>query len=463
MATDLRDRLGDLAAHAPPGSPPADLWRRGVRRRRLARAGAAGMVVALVALLGVGGWSWRLDHTRVEPVAPQGSPTLPNQFFTPSPWLGAFDGAPGPLITVIPAEQKAMLDSRQGLVGVTAVGNIYGFLDLPDDAVLDGNLTSAFALSPDGRRLAFWLSGPPRGSANTVLEGTTVTGLGTYDTVTGRVRTHHVPTVHGLSPSLLLWADDDTLSFAYNQIQGGDRSGEASGGSHYVGRGVWEAAAAAPQMLPGGQRPLFLDNSTTRGAGGSLVGPAPHGPNWWLMSADDGRDHVSFRTRPVSPLLVPNRSLTRVAAVLRGSHSNVGPLAVGALPSTDAPAAKEVRLRTVNPGLRGWFRPLAWVDDHRLAALGQIVVNGADGTPHVAGEIQLVNLRRGDTRILVERTPANGTEGWDAWLATDLLGAPSVNATPPPDPRDRRAVALGLLIASVLLGLAGWRLRGRRA
>jgi hypothetical protein len=216
-------------------------------------------------------------------------------------------------------------------------------------------------------------------------------------------------------------------------------------------------------MLRGGDRPIFLDNSTTRGAGGSLIAPTPDGHRWWLMPAGDGRAHVSFRTRPVSPLLVPDQGLTRVVAVVRGRHSNVGPLAVGALPAAGSHSGTEVRLRTVTRAMRGWFRPLAWVDDNHVAALGRVVLNRADGSKYLAGDIELVDLRTGDTRSLVEQAPANGTEGWDAWLATDLLGAPTVNATPPPDPWDRRAVAIGLFIGAALLGLLTWGFRGRRA
>jgi hypothetical protein len=137
MATDLRDRLGDLASHAPPGSPPADLWQRGVRRRRLARAGMAAMVVALVALLGVGGWSWR-DHARVEPVAPQGAPHLPDRFYDPSPWLPSFDDPPGPLVAVGMARRKSLLHSWTDLYGVTASGGRYGFLGVSGLADLAG-------------------------------------------------------------------------------------------------------------------------------------------------------------------------------------------------------------------------------------------------------------------------------------------------------------------------------------
>ena len=168
MATDLGDRLGDLASHTPPGSPPADLWQRGVRRGRLARAGAAGMVVALVALLGLGGWSWRLDHTRVEPVAPQEAPHLPDRFYTPSPWLPAFDGPPGPLVAVMTSARKSLLHTGVGLVGVTAATGQYGFLDLPDATVNPGLSDGWVSIAPDGGHVAYWTRNRATGAANGV-------------------------------------------------------------------------------------------------------------------------------------------------------------------------------------------------------------------------------------------------------------------------------------------------------
>ncbi|MFZ2016848.1 MAG: hypothetical protein WAV00_23785 [Nocardioides sp.] len=63
MASDLRDRLSDLASHVPSGAPPTDLWARGLRRRRVTRAGSAVLVASLVLVLGVGAWSWQTART----------------------------------------------------------------------------------------------------------------------------------------------------------------------------------------------------------------------------------------------------------------------------------------------------------------------------------------------------------------------------------------------------------------
>src|SRR4051812_47835292 len=97
MATELHDRLTDLAGLTPVASPPVDLWRRGVRRRRAAVAGRVAMAVLLVALVGLGGWTWHAARP-VVPADSHGSPHLPDHFYTPSPWLPSFDGPPGQLV-----------------------------------------------------------------------------------------------------------------------------------------------------------------------------------------------------------------------------------------------------------------------------------------------------------------------------------------------------------------------------
>lgn len=218
MASDLRDRLEDLAAHTPHGVPPVDLWTRGVRRRRATRAATAVVVAAAVLLVGIGGWAFRTGEQRVEPADTHGAPHLPDRFYQPSPWLHAFDGPPGHLVAVGTAEHRSLFHSRTDVYGVTAVGGAYGFLDLPESAVAGdtGGPTSP-ALSPDGSRLAFWTTGTPSGTPNTHLLGVTITGVSVYDTTTGRVEHAALDTVHGISPALLTWSDDRTLVLGIEQ------------------------------------------------------------------------------------------------------------------------------------------------------------------------------------------------------------------------------------------------------
>ena len=211
MSTDLHQRLADLAGHPPPASPPDDLWVRGVRRRRAAAVGRAAVAVVLAFLVGVGGWTWHQARP-IQPADTHGSPHLPDRFFRPSPWTHQFAGPPGQLVTVFPSERKTLLHDSVGLVGVTAASGGYGFLDVPDDAVSNTTHGGGVALSPNGRSVAFWTSGTPAGTPNTQMEfGATITGVATYDAVTGRVHKHRIATEHGLDPTLLLWSDDDSL------------------------------------------------------------------------------------------------------------------------------------------------------------------------------------------------------------------------------------------------------------
>jgi hypothetical protein len=463
MATDLHDRLADLAAYTSSASPPADLWARGVRRHRTTQVGRAVLVAVLVALIGVGGWTWQSARP-VEPSDTHGSPQLPDTFYYDvSPWTHAFDGPPGPLVTVLPAQQKSLLRTTSGLIGVTGSSGTYGFLDLPADAALDANLDAAFALSPNGRRLAFWLTGTPSGSPNTVqLNGLTLTGVATYDTVTGRVQEHRFETVHGISPSLLLWSDDSTLLVGYSQMLSGDDS-EDSGAAHYAGARVWDVASARLTKIPADALPAFAGNWSSRATRGIVVSPESRARSWSILDPDRMSSR-SFRTDRAANLVVPSPDHTRVVAVPGDTMG--APLLVADIPPTGAGPRAEAHFHVVPAG-RTWFRPLAWVDRNHVAALAREIAHYADGSPYVAGGVELVDIRTGAIRPLVTGYGANGTNSSDPWVANDYFGAPVVHASPPPSPPNLRAWTIGLLVAAGIALLIGipmlWGSRGRRA
>ena len=85
----------------------------------------------------------------------------------------------------------------------------------------------------------------------------------------------------------------------------------------------------------------------------------------------------------------------------------------------------------------------------------------------VVAKVELVDLRTQATRTLVSSFGGNGTNGSDSWLATGLLDAPVVHASPPPRPPDLRTWALwfasALLVMLLVGGTALWGSRGRRA
>ena len=187
---------------------------------------------------------------------PAGRATFPDHFYAPSPWLRTFSRPPGPLVAILPAEQKSLLHTHQGVVGITARGNDYGFLELPELGTRAVGIRDRSRRVAGGYRVAFWVTGPTTGRANTEMSGgVTVTGVGTYDTVTGQTRVHQVPSVHGLQPSLLTWTDDSTLVFGYGRIH----NDGSEGGSHatYAGTFVWNADAPEPAELPSDAVPPF--------------------------------------------------------------------------------------------------------------------------------------------------------------------------------------------------------------
>jgi hypothetical protein len=78
--------------------------------------------------------------------------------------------------------------------------------------------------------------------------------------------------------------------------------------------------------------------------------------------------------------------------------------------------------------------------------------------------LAVVDVRTGKSRVLVRA--ASSSDQLDpvgSEYARDLLSAPSVHASAPPAPWNRRGLAITLAVAAALLGLLLWRIRGRRA
>ena len=190
----LHQRLGDLAGSAPAPPPDPDLWdraRRYHRRRRVGTAAvAAACVLAVVALVGLDSWQ---RSPRIEPAAPGAQPALPARFFEPSPWLPGTNGQPmGTLAALIESRRESALSlgARPGVVGVSATTGEYRFLDLPDDAHEVG---AGYALSPDGTKVAYWLTGGTTGTPQTAGgQSLTVAGVAIWDAETGEVTRHEV-------------------------------------------------------------------------------------------------------------------------------------------------------------------------------------------------------------------------------------------------------------------------------
>jgi hypothetical protein len=454
MSSDLRDRLEDLATGIRPASPPTDLWDRGVRRRRAERATTGILIGAVVLLLGLGGWTLRADHD-VQPADTHGSPQLPDRFYEPSPWLGAFDGPPGQLVAIDVAQRKTLLHTRQAVFGVTATSGRYGFVDLPSYAVTDSALgeTRAPALSPDGQQIAFWTTGIPSGSPNTKLVGVTVTGVGVYDTTTGQVRRTSIETRHGLEPSTLQWLDDDTLVIGITQASYGDAREESCCSGHWEGLATWRVGdSAGVTMLPQ-NLPLFIEDQATSAAHGRI-----------LFSDSDNVVHEIDPQPPVEDRKLPLPTRTEYAVL----SPNLRRVAYVVRTGTPAARLQVARISRGNarvvashqvPSTRQFERTVAWLDDRHVAVLSRIRI-----AHQVNFRLDRVDVRSGAVRTLVSPSTGGGANSpTGVSLATDLLTAPSASASAPPRPWDRRWL-LGLsALGLVCIALSAWGLRGRRA
>ena len=462
MPTDLHDRLADLAAHRPPASAPDGLWERGVRRRRVVASGRAVVGLVLVFLIGIGGWTWQQSRP-VQPADTPGRAQLPDRFFTNlSPWTNAFDGPPGPLVTVFPNERETLWHTTNGIIGVTAGSSAYGFLDLPDDAVTTSTFGVSMALSPGGRYLAFWLSGSPEGVANTELEGVTVTGVATYDTVTGQVRESRLPTQHGIDPTTLLWADDSTLVLSYAQALGGNGSANASA-AHFDAAATWNLTDARPTPLTDTTFAENLNSGFTRATSGRVILQGIHPRRWMTGDPADAGSVTTFRTDRKADLLVLSPDHRRAVGVVTESGDH-GPLAVTRVPRRSGGTTPLLPLTFGNH----WVRPLAWLDDDHVAVGRKVLVHDPVNGVYVGSRVESVDLVTGTTRTLVTGVGFSGSSDSDPWIANDLLRAPGVDAERPPSPLDVRAWTIGLSLAVGLVLLVGGSMlwgawRGRRA
>lgn len=445
----LPDLLRDAADGAPSGAPDPGLWDRGRRVHRRRRVGTAVVVLATLALLAsLLSYDRARSATRIEPAS--GGDALPTRIWEPSPWLPTTDekGPLGRLAAMVPAARGTWRGARSelGWVGISAATGEYRFLDLPG---LSGDGSYGAVLSPDGRAVAYWSTGPTTDTPNTERGG--IAAIGFYDTVTGEVRRQRIETAHGLEPQTLAWAGDDLVLASYGQISGGDDDSVMKQSSSTVADAIhrwWPRDGIYNELesFADGQGDLADLEAVSPSAAVVHL----DGNGWSRLDLQTGeRDEVG---RPVdlSGSGVSALSPDGDQVLTVSGTSNPGPLTRQELAGESAPM--------VVPGPADVRRVVAVLDDR--TAVVERLETGADLDTPDRHALTRVDLRTGQRTDLV-LLPPNGSGG-DV-VATDLLGVPPVDRPKPPRPLDprARAAALGGVAIAGLLALVMWRRRVR--
>lgn len=417
LGTALRSMAADV--EMAPEADEGDLWSRGrarVRRRRLVGAGVLAALGAVVALAGV----LVPTPTVVMPVGPTHEPAVPRNIYVPDPDLAgtAMEGPLGRLAVLGLAERSYDdVAFSPSVFGISATTGSYRFLDLPDQV-----LGTPVAMSPDGRRVAYWTSGPTTGEAydDKVPSGPGhVGGLAIYDSEDGSVVRAPFASEHGLSETIPFWVDSRTVAFEVwrkttrtaarkvntyfwtgsgtprvttSDIGGLSSSHRNRDGSFLVPQvGGYDRIEA----VPGGFRPV-------RGGRVTFAGGVDQGGS--------GFDAVSTSGR-------------LVAAVPYDAPGTSMPLMAGRL--DDAGVVR--RLVRVNPVWN--VRLLGWRDARTVMILG--TETGSDGAVFTA------DLRSGDLREIGRIDPRLLPSDANVAVASDLLAERLVHGRRPPSPPDR--------------------------
>lgn len=425
---DLGGALRTLARHVEvPSSPePAELWTRGrsrVRRRRAAAVAAVVLVIVMGAAVATAGPEPRL----ISPASAPHSPGIPERVDAPPGWLPT--GNVGPLSVI----GVGLRHGTERLFGIGAASGRYRFLDAGDRVP-----GTPVALSPDGRRVAYWA-----GSKGVVRSLTTI------DTVHGTKSRLDAGawTPLGLHAGPLAWLDDGTVLLQFGQRR--------KQGSSTV---VPDESKQTETFRPDGHEAttLLLDPHSavwSHSREGLLLVP--------MSSPDPGAtrpvDYVGFDRSlnatgtefelPPGSYASVSRSGDTVVAVGHPGDQGDQSLLAGTVP----PLGGVTTLHDVGAlrigSLLGWHSDRAvLVTGWRHSATGNASLFDVD---IVTGKVRRVGSAGGDVSVL-------------AAVASDLLEQPFVAASPPRglDPGLVRSAAGGAL-ALIVAGLLWWRRRGR--
>lgn len=440
--TDLRDALQTLARErepAPEEVSPEELWGRGVRRQRL-RVAVTGLVALLVLAAGVGLGSWLPGALQpdVMPSTPHGQPRIPRSLGQPGDSAPGTDQA-GPLgrLAVLWSTDR---DGQPALFGISATTGQYRFLDMPRLASPE-----QVALSPDGRRVAYWLSGNVTGQPvpgdPSGLRWKTVAGVAVYDTVTGRTVRREVGSEHGLMPNGLWWADDDQLVLSYGFWV---NRHEARGVNSFT----WSGSADDPVQLRDDPVPFYA--MTPDAHGGVVFGQASH----WT----EYDDLAAIESRTGRRLILPRKSYEQVT--VKGDH-------VVAIQNGPAPGTVDgdyYWLETGTADTRGRVSDLHKVGKTRASQLigwentGRLLVRGGRTGTLLELDPATSTVRRLGT-VDVSRSVYGGPA-----FATEVVALGTADRPVPPREPERglgSGLGGGAALLLVIAGLVFWRRRAR--
>lgn len=268
-------------------------------------------------------------------------------------------------------------------------------------------------------------------------------GVAVYDTTTGEVSRHAVPTDHGLSVQDLAWADGERLVFSYYQYAAGGADDEKFQGMGTAGDGLllWDVDSGE-DVTPLGD---LGEVESSTGTGQLLLSEGP----WSWLDVDHPSERIAFRL-PSHPGLMyvsaANASGTRVA--WPSGSRNPNKVLVGSIDGRRVDAVEV-------PGSGRTFRVRAWLDEHR------IVIDQRAGKGYDKTALRILDVRTGESEELL-RYP-RGSWGGSVDLATDLLSVPSADRPKPPDPVSPRKIAAGTVVVGLggIAALLWWRRRVR--
>ena len=432
---ELGTALHELARESDPVAVNAgDIWARGRRRVRRQRLVVGSAAVVLVLLTGFAALA-APSRTVVMPAVAPHAPAVPKNIYLPDPRLAgtAKEGPLGRLAVLGDAERDyGDFAFSTSVFGISATTGTYRFLDLPDQV-----LGTSVALSPDGRRVAYWTSGPTTGKAydDELPSGTPghVGGFAIYDSEDGSVARARFPSEHGLSEQNPFWVDSSTVAFEVWRKT-------TRTAARKVNTYLW-TDSGTPRVTTSNVRDV---SSLQRNRDGSLLTPLRSSGYDGVIAGSGGFEHqpgnrVRFTSEsPETSFDGVSRSGDLVAAVpVDDSQEAYEPLKTGrVLANGTVPTLRRV-------GSLQDVQILGWRDARTVLVAGSQHRSDAS--------LYAVDVGTGDVaRIgLIDRTFL-----WSDMhlaLAVDLVPEPLVHGRRPPVPPDRSWI----WIASGVVGAGG--------